>query len=78
MTMSEEISGWRVELDAPHGRTAKRFGRSEARERAKRYLAGLLDRINWTYPGLVDSFTLCSGGFGQHTPFVLDRAGVAQ
>ncbi len=46
MTMSEEINGWRVGLDALHGRIAKRFGRSEARERAKRYLAGLLDRID--------------------------------
>ncbi len=45
MTASEEIDGWRAGLDALHGRIAKRFRRSEARERAKRYVAGLLDRI---------------------------------
>ncbi len=45
MTTSEEIDGWRVGLDALHARIAKRFRRSESRERAKRYLAGLLDRI---------------------------------
>jgi SRSO17 transposase len=32
-------------LDALHARIAQRFRRSEARERAKRYLAGLLDRV---------------------------------
>jgi hypothetical protein len=46
MTTSEEIEGWRMGLDALHGRIAGRFRRSEARERAKRYLAGLLDRID--------------------------------
>jgi SRSO17 transposase len=46
MTTSEEIEGWRAGLDALHGRIAGRFRRSEARERAKRYLAGLLDRID--------------------------------
>ncbi len=45
MTASEEIDGWRAGLDVLHARIAKRFRRSEARERAKRYLAGLLDRI---------------------------------
>lgn len=45
MTASEEIGGWRAGLDALHERIAKRFRRSEARERAKRYLAGLLDRV---------------------------------
>jgi SRSO17 transposase len=45
MTTSEEIEGWRAGLDALHGRIAGRFRRSEARERAKRYLAGLLDRV---------------------------------
>lgn len=45
MTTSEEIAGWRGELEALHGRIARRFRRSEARERAKRYLTGLLDRI---------------------------------
>jgi hypothetical protein len=46
MTTSEEIEGWRMGLDALLGRIAGRFRRSEARERAKRYLAGLLDRID--------------------------------
>ncbi|MDQ2742078.1 MAG: IS701 family transposase [Chloroflexota bacterium] len=45
MTTSEEIESWRAGLDALHGRIAGRFRRSEARERAKRYLAGLLDRV---------------------------------
>jgi len=45
MTTNEEIEGWRTGLDALHGRIAGRFRRSEARERAKRYLAGLLDRV---------------------------------
>ena len=46
MTTSEEIEGWRAGLDALHGRIAGRFRRAEARERAKRYLAALLDRID--------------------------------
>lgn len=41
----DEIAGWRAGLDALHGRIAGRFRRSEPRERAKRYLAGLLDRV---------------------------------
>jgi SRSO17 transposase len=41
----EEIVGWHGELDALHGRIAHRFRRAEARERAKRYLAGLLERV---------------------------------
>ena len=45
MTTGAEIEGWRGGLDALHGRVAGRFRRSEARERAKRYLAGLLDRV---------------------------------
>jgi SRSO17 transposase len=45
MTTSDEIAGWRGGLDALHARIAGRFRRSEARERAKRYLAGLLDRV---------------------------------
>src|SRR5215204_4188378 len=45
MTTSVEVTGWRAGLDALHGRIAGRFRRSEARERAKRYLAGLLDRV---------------------------------
>jgi SRSO17 transposase len=45
MTTSEEVASWRAGLDAVHARIATRFGRSEVRERAKRYLAGLLDRV---------------------------------
>jgi SRSO17 transposase len=45
MTTREEIEGWRAGLDALHARIASRFRRAEARERAKRYLAGLLDRV---------------------------------
>jgi SRSO17 transposase len=45
MATSAEIAGWRAGLDALHGRIAGRFRRAEARERAKRYLAGLLDRV---------------------------------
>ena len=42
MTTVEEIESWRAGLDVLHGRIAGRFRRSEARDRAKRYLAGLL------------------------------------
>jgi SRSO17 transposase len=45
MTTSEEIAHWRVGLDGLHARIARRFRRAEARARAKRYLAGLLDRV---------------------------------
>jgi SRSO17 transposase len=45
MTTREEIADWRGELDALHGRIAHRFRRAEARQRAKRYLAGLLERV---------------------------------
>lgn len=45
MTTSEEIENWRAGLDALHARIAQRFRRAEVRERAKRYLAGLLDRV---------------------------------
>ena len=44
-TQRTEIEGWRAGLDALHARIATRFRRAEARERAKRYLAGLLDRV---------------------------------
>lgn len=44
-TQRAEIEGWRDGLDALHVRIAGRFRRSEARERAKRYLSGLLDRV---------------------------------
>ena len=45
MTTSAEIAHWREGLDALHARIGHRFRRAEARERAKRYLAGLLDRV---------------------------------
>jgi SRSO17 transposase len=41
----EAIEGWRVGLAALHARIAGRFRRSEVRERARRYLAGLLERV---------------------------------
>lgn len=39
------IERWPDALAAVHARIAQRFARSEARERAKRYLAGLLERV---------------------------------
>src|SRR3954466_8031436 len=45
MTTSAAIADWREGLEALHTRIAHRFRRSEARERAKRYLSGLLDRV---------------------------------
>ncbi len=39
------VVGWSEALGDLHGRIAHRFARSEARERAKRYLLGLLGRI---------------------------------
>lgn len=45
MTTHEELAGWRTGLEARYTRIAQRFRRSEVRERAKRYVAGLLDRV---------------------------------
>lgn len=39
------VAGWRAELDGVHARIAGRFGRAEVRARARRYLMGLLDRV---------------------------------
>ncbi len=39
------IARWSETLDALHERIAPRFARAEVRERARRYLAGLLDRV---------------------------------
>ena len=39
------VANWRAGLDALHARIARRFARAEVRERARRYLAGLLDRV---------------------------------
>ncbi len=46
MTTQEQIASWHAGLDALHARIAGRFRRAEARQRAKRYLAGLLDRLD--------------------------------
>jgi SRSO17 transposase len=45
MTTSTEIADWRAGLETLHARIAPRFHRAEARGRAKRYLTGLLDRV---------------------------------
>ena len=45
MTTREAIEGWRSGLDLVYARIAHRFRRVEVRERAKRYLARLLDRV---------------------------------
>ena len=39
------IARWSHTLDALHGRIAHRFARAEVRDRARRYLVGLLDRV---------------------------------
>ena len=41
----EVIEGWRAGLQGLHDRIAGRFRRSEVRERVRRYLAGLLERV---------------------------------
>src|SRR5690242_17253312 len=46
MTTQAQIAGWRTGLDALHARIADRFRRAEARQRVKRYLLGLLARID--------------------------------
>src|SRR5665647_578805 len=43
---AEDIDEWAVGLDDLHRRIAPRFYRLEARERARRYLAGLLGRVD--------------------------------
>jgi SRSO17 transposase len=45
MTTDAEIAGWCEGLEMLHARIAQRFRRAEARGRVKRYLAGLLDRV---------------------------------
>ncbi len=39
------VERWSQALEELHGRIAHRFRRVEVRERARRYLAGLLDRV---------------------------------
>jgi SRSO17 transposase len=41
----EAIEGWRAGLEALSARIARRFRRSEVRGRVRRYLAGLLERV---------------------------------
>jgi SRSO17 transposase len=41
----ETIEGWRAGVAALHARIAGRFRRSEVRDRVRRYLAGLLERV---------------------------------
>lgn len=45
MHSGDERSVWSAGLDALHARIAGRFRRSEARSRSKRYLVGLLERV---------------------------------
>ena len=40
------IAGWRAGLDNLHGRMAGQFKWAEVRERARRYLAALLERVD--------------------------------
>ena len=42
---SAAVAGWSRELGALHERVGRRFARSEASERVKRYLLGLLGRV---------------------------------
>ncbi len=42
---SGAIARWSQALDVLHGRVAHRFARAEVRERARRYVVGLLDRV---------------------------------
>ena len=42
----KEVEGWRAGLEGLHARIAGRFARAEVRARARRYLAGLLDRVD--------------------------------
>jgi hypothetical protein len=44
-TRVDEIAEWKSGLTALHARIAPRFVRHEARERAGRYLDGLLRRV---------------------------------
>jgi SRSO17 transposase len=39
------VASWSSALDELHGRIARRFARSEVRQRARRYLQGLLQRV---------------------------------
>ncbi len=39
------VAGWSSALEVVHGRIAGHFARSEARQRTRRYLSGLLQRV---------------------------------
>ena len=41
----DAVGQWSEALEKLHGRIARRFARSEARERVQRYLLGLLGRV---------------------------------
>ena len=43
------VERWTDTLADLHGRIARRFARAEVRERARRYLVGLLERVERTY-----------------------------
>lgn len=45
MLTEEEMVDWQAGLDALHARIGRHFRRAEARARAKRYLSGLLERV---------------------------------
>ena len=45
ITEPATIAGWSAALEELHGLIAHRFSRSEVRERARRYLQGLLQRV---------------------------------
>ena len=42
---SDAVARWSETLDALHQRIARRFARLQVRDRARRYLVGLLDRV---------------------------------
>ena len=42
---SAVVAGWSAALEELHGRIASRFARSEARQRVRRYMMGLLGRV---------------------------------
>jgi hypothetical protein len=45
MLTQEEMVDWQAGLDALHARIGRHVRRAEARARAKRYLSGLLERV---------------------------------
>ena len=45
MLTQEELAGWPAGLETLHARIGRHFRRAEARTRAKRYLSGLLARV---------------------------------